>query len=225
MSEITLPGPDRQQPTAGFSNAAEARAMANNPDVVEISSELDPEAIGLRLENEDDRRSIYTIDDVALFLGEQSPVHGGIKSKVRELFETYPDGLKQFFVKKNQDDAVLAKHHHTEVETGGSGVETFLFTDIPLGSSVTTEQYDLGRAQGRIQADVPAGTQMRNLPETHHVIKIHGPASFVQMLESPKFHPSDLVAFDPDKWSEEDRRMIEGTLPWAKDEPDTQEAG
>jgi len=139
MSENTLPGPDRDQPEAGFSNAAEARDLANDPEVEAISPELDPEAIGLRLENEDDRRSIYTIDDVDLFLGEQSPVPGGLKRKVRELFATYPDGLKQFFVKKNQDVAVLAKHHHTEVETGGSGVETFLFTDIPAGSSVTTE--------------------------------------------------------------------------------------
>ncbi|GEM_PF-3396916 len=65
---------------------------------------------------------------------------------------------------------------------------------------------------------------MRNLPETYHVINIHGPASFVQMLESPDFHSEDLIAYDRDNWSKEDGRMVEGTLPWPKEKPDSPEA-
>lgn len=178
----------------------------------EVTFQNYPEKFGLHEENADSRRVIYSITDPEKFLSSNiSPnVPEHMKRKVRTLFNLYPEGLKQLFRKTNSGYAELAKHYHTPTEVGGTGDEVFLFTDIPEGTKVTTEQYDLGNSRGKIRYNLKSGDVVVNKPHTYHVFRIYGPVSFVQVTESPDFKPDDLHPLDDAQPSPEDIRMVRG---------------
>lgn len=183
----------------------------------EPSIEENCQLFGLQKENSNERRCIYSIQDMNLFFEKGLRVLGaeGYSNQIRELFDQYPQGLKQVFIKKSAKTEVLGKHYHTDVDGSGghgTGNEIFFFTDVPSGSSVKTEQYALGSSRGEIRYGVSQGEKVVNRPNEYHVFTITGPVSFVQVLESPVFHDDDLTPFRSEEWSPEDNRMVNGTL-------------
>jgi hypothetical protein len=173
-----------------------------------------PEEFGLRLENSDERRSIFSIQDEAKFFSKARELGVSVEDqrKISELFSQYPDGLKQFFIVNQPPEGKsirLGDHYHTNVEKGGSGTEVFIFTDVPVGTDIKLERYSLGRATGQLRYGVNTGAVMINRPDDYHVFQSSGPFRMVQILEG-KFNPNDLKKFDIGDWSSSDSNLIYG---------------
>lgn len=169
---------------------------------------------GLKLENSDSRRSIFSIQDEAKFFSKAKELGVSVEDqkKIGDLFAQYPNGLKQFFIinKPAEGKSIrLGDHYHTSVEKGGSGTEAFVFTDVPVGTDIKLEQYRLGRASGQIRYGVKAGAVMINEPDDYHVFESNGPFRMVQVLEE-KFDPDDLKEFNAADWGQSDSNLIHG---------------
>lgn len=169
---------------------------------------------GLKLENSDNRRSIFNIEDEENFFAhaQELGIDVATRKKMDEVFTRYPDSLKQFFIINQPEMGKkirLGEHFHTRVETGGSGKEIFIFLDVPVETRIKLEQYHLGRARGKIRYGVRSGAVMENNPEDYHVFESDGPFMMVQVLEGG-FKNDDLIEFDVGQWSAEDERLVKG---------------
>lgn len=167
--------------------------------------EISAEKLGLRLDHEDERRSIYIIEDVGRFLTE-SQLYGGIGfsfNKIKQLFEEYPEGLKQLFVIKTDKEIELGRHFHTSTETDGTGKEIFLFVDVPAETKIKAEHYKIDQAKGMISYDIKSGDKVVNDPYEYHVFNCKGPFSMIQLTEASAFKEEDLHKFNPQDWSKE----------------------
>lgn len=172
-----------------------------------------PEEFGLKIENSNARRSIFMIQDEVKFFAKVRELNISVEDqiKIAELFAKYPNGLKQFFIINKPAEGkniVLGNHYHTDVRSGGSGAEVFVFTDVPTETEIKVEQYSLGSAKGNIKY-AKTGMVMENRPDDYHVFKSNGAFKMVQVLEG-EFKADDLKKFNEADWGPSDSHLING---------------
>ncbi|MDO8513851.1 MAG: hypothetical protein Q7S37_05095 [bacterium] len=191
----------------------EIQRQEAKPNFQELSPEIETK-LGLKLDHQDNRRKIYIITDPEKFLLESGDFAGiGFSySKIKKLFEKYPNGLKQMFIiEPSNQEMQLGGHYHTPLKSEGTGQEIFLFIDVPTETTIKAEQYQLDQSKGLISYRVKSGDEITNGPYQHHTFTCNGPFTMMQLTEAKTFKDDDLHQFSADDWSQETGRLIPKT--------------